>query len=130
MRNISDAVVQKTQAHILFSVTFFYPAVVKIKWKNIVEWGKPKMTVWRTRIACWIPKATNTHPHYAILIAPSPEQWLYERTSMLRNTYSTLGFRNGEAEVFLVRAMRPRHWVIGTNYAIGTKCTVTPHSAQ
>jgi hypothetical protein len=26
--------------------------------------------------------------------------------------------------------MRPRHWVIGTNYAIGTKCTVTPHSAQ
>jgi len=21
------------------------------------------MTIWDTRIACWIPKATNTHPH-------------------------------------------------------------------
>ena len=30
-------------------------------WKNIVEWGMSQMTIWRIRIACWIPKATNTH---------------------------------------------------------------------
>jgi len=28
-----------------------------------------QMTVWRMRIACWIPKATNTHSEYVILIA-------------------------------------------------------------
>jgi len=29
--------------------------------KNIVEWGRTQMAIWRMRIACWIPKATNTH---------------------------------------------------------------------
>jgi len=27
------------------------------------------MTIWRMRIACWIPKATNTHSEYVIPIA-------------------------------------------------------------
>ena len=27
------------------------------------------MTTWGMRIACWIPKATNTHSEYVILIA-------------------------------------------------------------
>jgi len=30
-------------------------------WKKIVKRGKPQMTIWRMRIACWMPKATNTH---------------------------------------------------------------------
>jgi len=30
-------------------------------WKNIEQRGKPQMTVWCMRIACWIPKATNTN---------------------------------------------------------------------
>jgi hypothetical protein len=30
-------------------------------WKNIVETDRPQVTVWRMRIAYWIPKATNTH---------------------------------------------------------------------
>ena len=29
-------------------------------WNNTVERGRPQMTTWRMRIACWIPKATNT----------------------------------------------------------------------
>jgi len=40
---------------------FLIRAAYKIIWKNIVEPGRPQMTIWRTRIACWIPKATNTH---------------------------------------------------------------------
>ena len=28
-------------------------------WKNIVERARPHMKIWRMRIACWIPKATN-----------------------------------------------------------------------
>jgi hypothetical protein len=27
------------------------------RWQN----GGPQMAIWRMRIACWIPKATNTH---------------------------------------------------------------------
>ena len=36
--------------------------------KNIVEPDRPQMTIWRTRTACWIPKATNTHSQYVLLI--------------------------------------------------------------
>jgi hypothetical protein len=38
------------------------------------------------RIACWITKATNTHPKYVILIAFPQQQWLHEHSSMLRDT--------------------------------------------
>jgi len=57
-------VVEKIKTHILCSVTFFLfenRAFYEIKWKNTVESGRPQMTIWRTRIECWIPKATNTH---------------------------------------------------------------------
>jgi hypothetical protein len=45
------------------------------------------MTIWRMRIACWIPKATNTHSQYIILIVFRQQQWLQERASLLRYTY-------------------------------------------
>jgi len=35
------------------------------------------MAIWRMRIACWIPKAIDTHSEYVILIA-FPMQWLHE----------------------------------------------------
>jgi len=38
--------------------------------ENIVERSKPQMIIWRMRIACWIPKATNTHTqalYYSLL---------------------------------------------------------------
>jgi hypothetical protein len=51
------------------------------------------MTIWRMRIACWIPKATNTHSQYVILISFALQQWLHERASMLR--HSTLPVLSG-----------------------------------
>ena len=45
------------------------------------------MPIWRMRIACLIPKATNTHSEYVILIAFPLQQWLHERASTLRFTY-------------------------------------------
>ena len=41
----------------------------------------------RMHPACWLPKATNTHSEYVLLIAFPPQQWLRERPSMLRCTY-------------------------------------------
>ena len=34
----------------------------------MVEPDRPQMKVWRMRIACCIPKATNTHLEYVILL--------------------------------------------------------------
>ena len=44
--------------------------------------GRRRMTIWRIRIACWIPKATDRHSEYVILIAFLRQQWLRERASM------------------------------------------------
>jgi hypothetical protein len=55
--------------------------------KNAVEWTKPQTTIWRKRIACWIPRATNTHSEFVILIPFPLQQWLHKRTSTLRYTY-------------------------------------------
>jgi hypothetical protein len=55
--------------------------------ENTVEPHRPKRTTWRMRIACWAPKAKNTHSQYVILIAFPLQQWLDERASVLRYTY-------------------------------------------
>jgi len=36
-------------------------------WKYIVEPDRPRMTIWVMRIACWIPKATNTLSEYVLI---------------------------------------------------------------
>jgi hypothetical protein len=56
-------------------------------WKSIVQPDRPQITIWRMRIACWVPKATNTHSEYVIIIAFPPQQWLHERSTLLRYTY-------------------------------------------
>jgi len=45
------------------------------------------MTLRRMRFAFWIPKVTNTHLQYAILIDSPLQQRLQERASILRYTY-------------------------------------------
>ena len=82
--------VQKIKTHILCSVIFLFEnrAVYEIMWKNILERGRPQMAIWRMRIACWIPKATNTHSQYVILIVFPLQQQLHQRAPMLRYRYS------------------------------------------
>ena len=55
--------------------------------KNIVERGRPQMTIWGTIIVGWITKTTIKHLCYVILIAFPLQQWLQERASLLRYTY-------------------------------------------
>jgi hypothetical protein len=70
-------VVQKIKTHFVFSNFFFlYRAVCGIMWRNLVEPYIPQITIWGTRIACWIPKATKTHSDHVILIAFALQQWL------------------------------------------------------
>ena len=89
MRNVLDRSCTENQnTHFMFSNFFFNRPVCEKIWKNIVEPGRPQMTIWRMRFACWIPEATNTHSEYVTLIAVFRLQWLYDRASMLRYTYT------------------------------------------
>ena len=58
-------------------------AFYEIMWKNVVEQDRPQMTTWHMCIACWIPKVTNTHSDYIILIDFPLQQQLHEHGSVL-----------------------------------------------
>jgi len=71
----------------MFSNFFFEsPAVYEIMWKNTVQPGRPRMTICRMHIVYWVPKATNTHSEYVLLIDFPLQQWLHERTLTLRHS--------------------------------------------
>ena len=44
-------------------------AVYELMCNSTVSPDRPQTTIWRMRTECWIPKATNTHSEYVILIA-------------------------------------------------------------
>jgi len=46
------------------------------------------MTVWRMRIPCWIPTATNTQSQYVTRMAVPKQQLLHERVSLLGHAYT------------------------------------------
>jgi hypothetical protein len=73
--------VEKIKTRILHSINFFpeNPAVYEIMWINTVDPDRPQMTIWR-----WIPRATNRHSVYIMLIAFQLQRWLHERALMLR----------------------------------------------
>jgi len=62
-------VVEKIKTGVYVQYFSENPSVCKIMWKNAVDPDTPQMTIWLTRIACWIPKATDTYSQYVILIA-------------------------------------------------------------
>jgi len=85
-------VVEEIKAHILCSIHFFFfflnLAFHKTIWKFIVGPGRPQMTVWLMRVACWVPKATwHTLRIYNTWIASPRQQCLHVRASVLRHTY-------------------------------------------
>jgi hypothetical protein len=53
MRNVLDKTVEKIKTHFVFGS--FFPenrAVNEIMWKHFVNPERPRMIIWRTRIAC------------------------------------------------------------------------------
>ena len=61
MTNVSDKSCRENQnTHFMFIFFFENRAVYEIIWKNIVVPGRPRITVFRKRIECWVPKATQT----------------------------------------------------------------------
>jgi hypothetical protein len=54
--------------------------------ESIVERSRPQMSIWRMWIVCWLPKATNAHAEYVILIVFSLQHSLLARASVLGYT--------------------------------------------
>jgi len=55
-------VVEKITTYIFCTVSFPPPhpenrAVYDVMWKLFIEPGRLQMTIWRMRVACWVPKA-------------------------------------------------------------------------
>ena len=65
MRNVSDKVVKEIKTHILCSITLYESrAICEIMWKNILERGRPQMTIWRWAMcAGYLRLHTHTHTH-------------------------------------------------------------------
>jgi hypothetical protein len=64
-------VAEKIKTHMLCSVMVLENcAIYEIIWKNIVQPGRPQVTIWCGHIMYWIPKAINTHSKYLILFFP------------------------------------------------------------
>ena len=63
VRNVSDKSCKENQNTHFVSVTFVSEnrTVYEIMWKTFADQGKPQMTIWPMRIACWFTTATNTH---------------------------------------------------------------------
>jgi hypothetical protein len=63
MRNVSDKCRGNKNKRLFVNNSFFSEnrAVYEIMWKTIVQRCRPQMTIRRTRIACWIPKATHSN---------------------------------------------------------------------
>jgi hypothetical protein len=81
-------VVEKIETCILWSTTLFPPknrAVYEIMWKNIVQPGRPHMTVWRMRIACWIPVTADKFRIFDIY-------WFSTATMIARNCLSFVSY--------------------------------------
>jgi hypothetical protein len=77
MRNVLNKRCRNT--HFMFNNFFFFVNLVvcEIMRKNILEPGKPQMTMRPMHVACWIPKAINTLSEYVIIIVFLLQQWLH-----------------------------------------------------
>ena len=82
MRNVSDKSCGEYQnTHFLFRHFFSLENRVVyeiMRKKFFLEPGRPSVTIWRMRIACWIPTDTKTHSEYVILIALPLQYWLHD----------------------------------------------------
>jgi hypothetical protein len=81
-------IVEKVETHILYSITFFPRKSCRL-WDNVEKYGMAGQATdgnitRRMRIACWITKATDARSEYATLIAFPRQQWLRERSSVVR----------------------------------------------
>jgi hypothetical protein len=101
------------EKHILRTMTFFPENrdICEIRRKDILEPDSSQMTIWRTRIVCWVPKVTNTHPSHVISTYWFSTATMLSRTRLCVTLYvhclSCLSFCTKKTPV---RIYRVQHW--------------------
>jgi len=91
MKNVSDTACSEVQ-NMYFMLKNFFPPENRAVWDDAEKYCRVGHAtdgniIGRIRFACWIIKVTNTHSEYIPIFFPL-QQWLYERASMLRYTYT------------------------------------------
>jgi len=81
----------------MFSNFFDNRADYEITWKNIVEPGRPRMTVWRMRFTYRIIKTTKTRSEYPTYCSST--------TTMLERTGLTVAFRHTLPVLFVLSSV-------------------------
>ena len=86
-KNVSDkSYIGNHNTHFVCNNVFRTQCRLRNYLENMEQPGRPEMTIWYMRIACWIPTATDT---IKINIYCFPlQQQLHVRASMLRFMYS------------------------------------------
>jgi hypothetical protein len=92
MINVSDNSRRENQNTLFIFNNFIFRKSFRL-WDNMGKCGRSGQSTDENMIRCmpfkcWIPKDTDTHWKYVILIAFSLQQWLHERASVLRHTYT------------------------------------------
>ena len=89
MRNYADKFCMENQnTRFMFREFFFFlnRAGYEIRCKNIVESDRLQVTMWHIHIACWLPKAKNTHLKFVTITAFPLQRWLHIHASVSRYT--------------------------------------------
>ena len=89
IKNVSDRSCTESQKQTFKFNNFFFLKSYRL-WDNVentVEPKRPQVTIWRTRIACWVYKATDTRSKHETLIAFPLQVWLHERAWMWSYAY-------------------------------------------
>ena len=94
-------VVEKIKTLILYTITFSQKSY-RLR-DNVEKYYRAGQVTDDMSTACCIPQATQTHTHthseYVTLIVFPPQQWLHERPSVLRYTYTACLVRMAEGQI-------------------------------
>ena len=122
--------VDKIKAHNLSIISNFFSEIrvfYETVWKNMAEIDRPRMTIWRMRIACWIEKVTNTHSECVIPIAFPLQQRLQEHSLVLRLFVHCLFCNKYFCSMMLVRyyCCNYQSWIFHEFYWISKRILVS-----
>jgi len=87
MRNILGKSYRENENTFYVQCLFFPRRTCRLQENGVAREATEGNLIRRTRISCWLTKATDTHSEYVIIIAFPRQQWLCKPARLLRYTY-------------------------------------------
>jgi hypothetical protein len=78
---------ENQNTHFMFNNFFFFRKSRRL-WdvRKCCRAGQATETIWCVRVACCMPRASDSHSGCVIVIGVALQQWMHENASMLRHT--------------------------------------------